>query len=55
MANKMIGNMKLLSKSANKMRELVDFVNEKKIKKEDIIEMSEMKDGVCLLLYYGEE
>lgn len=36
------------------MRALVDFVNAHSIKKEDIVEMSEMRDGTFVLLYFSE-
>lgn len=48
-------DMKLYSKGGNSYRELVDFVNEHKIKKEDIVSMGETRDGLFMLIYFGEE
>lgn len=48
-------NMKLLSKGANTMRELTDFVNEKGIQKDNIVSLGETRDGMFLLVYFGEE
>ena len=47
--------MKLFSKGGNSLRELVEFINEKKIKKEDIVSLGETKDGLFMLVYYAEE
>lgn len=47
--------MKLYSKGGNTLRELIDFVNEKGIKKEDIVSMGETRDGLFMLVYFGEE
>lgn len=47
--------MKLFSKGGNSLRELIDFVNENKIKKEDIVSMGETRDGLFMLIYFGEE
>lgn len=46
--------MKLLTETAGSMRALVDFVNAHGIQKENIVEMTEMKDGTFILLYFGE-
>ncbi|MBO6306350.1 MAG: hypothetical protein J6M55_02465 [Paludibacteraceae bacterium] len=47
--------MKLLSKGGNTMRELIDFVNQQKIEKENILSLGETRDGLFLLVYFGEE
>jgi len=47
--------MKLLSKGGNTMRELIDFVNQQKIEKENIVSLGETRDGLFLLVYFGEE
>jgi len=47
--------MKLLSKGGNTMRELIDFVNQQKIEKENIVSLGETRDGLFLLIYFGEE
>jgi hypothetical protein len=47
--------MKLFSKGGNSLRELVDFVNEHKIEKENIVSLGETKDGLFMLVYFAEE
>lgn len=47
--------MKLLSKGGNTMRELIDFVNQQNIKKENIVSLGETRDGLFLLVYFAEE
>lgn len=37
------------------MRELIDFVNQQKIEKENILSLGETRDGLFLLVYFGEE
>ena len=46
--------MKMMTQSANSMRELVDFVNRNGIKKEDVVSMMQTKDGTFLLTYFAE-
>lgn len=47
--------MKLFSKGGNSIRELVDFVNQEKIEKENIVSLGPTPDGLYVLLYFGEE
>ena len=47
--------MKLYSKDGNTMRELIDFVNKNNIQKDNIISLGETRDGMFLLIYFGEE
>lgn len=46
--------MRMLTKAANDMREINNFVNEQHIKKEDIINIFQTMDGIFLLVYYAE-
>lgn len=48
-------DMKLRTESANTMRELVEFVNEHHIEKDNIVSMAQTKDGLYLLVYFGED
>lgn len=47
--------MKLRTETANTMRALVEFVNANNIQKENIVSMAETKDGLYLLVYFGED
>ena len=42
----------MLERSFNKMKELTEFVNDKKIKKEDIVNIFQNADGLFTLVYY---
>ncbi len=37
------------------MRELIEFVNQQNIQKENIVSLGETRDGLFLLVYFGEE
>lgn len=50
-----LNDMKLRTETANTMRALVDFVNANKIQKENIVSMGPTKDGLYLLVYFGED
>ena len=47
--------MKMFTESGNFMRDLVDFVNAKGIKQEQIVSMIQTKDGTFMLTYFAEE
>lgn len=46
--------MKMLTKAANDMREINDFVNENHIQKDDIVNIIQTIDGIFILNYYAE-
>lgn len=47
--------MRMRTKAANDMREINDFVNEKNIPKEHIVNIFQSSDGVYMLVYYSED
>lgn len=46
--------MKMYTRGFNTNKELVDFTNQKGIKKEDIVSIFVDKDGIFTLIYYAE-
>ena len=47
--------MKMFTYAFNDKRELTEFVNEKGISKEQIVNIYPEEDGMVVLHYYGEE
>ncbi len=47
--------MRMLTKAANDMRAINDFVNEMNIPQEHIVNIFQSKDGVFMLVYFEEE
>lgn len=47
--------MRLYSRTFNKKVELLSFVNEAGIAKEDIVTVFQDKDGTYTIMYYGAE
>lgn len=48
-------SMKMYTKACNDKREITTFINEKGIKKDDIITVFQDHDGLYVLMYYAEE
>lgn len=47
--------MKMFTQAANDMREINDFVNEKGISNDQIVEILQSKDGTYMLVYFDED
>ena len=48
-------NKRMLVEWKEKMRDITDFVNEKRIQKDDILSICESKDGGFILTYFVDE
>lgn len=51
---KLITAMRMCTFAANQMRDIENFVNESGIKKENIVDIFQSKDGDFELVYYAE-
>ena len=47
--------MRMFTHAANDMRAINDFVNEKGISQEQIVEVFQSNDGTYMLVYFAEE